>query len=87
MPDRFAPGYLAEVEASHVTTQSIPGAIVVELVRDLPAERAAGRKPRRMMVELSVSEAVALHRMIGHHIRRAGALAMQPSGIDAAPNF
>lgn len=78
------PGYLAEVEASHVTTRALPGAIAVTLKRDVASERKAGRKPRRMFVELSVSEAVQFWQVLGEEIRKAGALARQPSHVDAA---
>jgi hypothetical protein len=81
------PGYLAEVEASHVTLTALPGAVVMTLKRDMARERKAGRRPRRMFIELSVSEAVQLWRILGADIRKAGALARQPSHVDAAANL
>ncbi len=53
-------GYLAQAEASHVTIQPLPGAIVVKLRRAIGAESRQGRKPRMMFVELSITEATAL---------------------------
>ena len=56
MPNKLQPGYLSEVEASHLLTQAIPGAIIVHLKRDIEAE--VGRPARRMFIELSLGEAV-----------------------------
>jgi hypothetical protein len=33
-----SPGYLAEVEASHLDSQAIPGAIVLQVKREIAAE-------------------------------------------------
>lgn len=80
-----APGYLTNHEASHLLTQAIPGAVILHLKRDMPAE--PGRRPRRMFIELSLSEAVQHWRQVGELIRKAGALERQPSHADAAGNL
>lgn len=80
------PGYLAEVEASHLLTQAIPGALVVHLKRDLPDEPSAG-PARRMFIELTLSEAVQHWRQMGDLIREAGALERQAGHADAASNL
>ena len=82
-----SPGYLAEVEASHLHTQALPGAIVLQLKREIASEMKAGRLPKRMFIELSLSEAVQHWRAMGDLIRRAGALERQPSHADAASNL
>lgn len=82
---RDAPGYLTEFEASHLLTQAIPGAVILHLKRDMPAE--PGRRPRRMFIELSLGEAVQHWRHVGDLIRTAGALEQQPSHADAASNL
>ena len=82
-----SPGYLAEVEASHLHTQAIPGAIVLQLKREIPSELKAGRTPKRMFIELSLSEAVQHWRAMGELIRRAGALERQPPHADIASNL
>ena len=79
------PGYLTEVEASHLLTQAMPGAIVVHLKRDIAAE--VGRPARRMFIELSLSEAVAHWQQVGELIRKAGALERQAPHADAAGNL
>lgn len=79
------PGYLTEVEASHLLTQAIPGAIVLHLKRDMDAE--AGRAPRRMFIELSLGEAVQHWRHIGELIKKAGAMERQAPHADAASNL
>lgn len=81
------PGYLAEVEASHLLTQAIPGAIIVHLKREIGAETEGGRPARRMFIELSVSEAVQHWRHIGELIRKAGAMGRQSPKADAASNL
>ena len=85
MPDVPAPGYLSQVEASHLSTQALPGAVVLHLRRELAQE--AGRPPRRMFIELSLSEAVQHWKHVGELIRVAGALASQPINVDAATNL
>jgi hypothetical protein len=65
----------------------MPGALVLHLKRDIPSETAAGRKPQRMFIELTVGEAVQHWRNIGDLIRRAGALESQPGHADAAGNL
>ena len=88
MPNaRPAPGYLTEVEASHLLTQAIPGAIVVHLKRDIAMEAAGGREPRRMFIELTVGEAVQHWQNMGELIRRAGAMGSQSAHADAAGNL
>lgn len=79
------PGYLTEVEASHLLTQAIPGAIVLHLKREMDAE--AGRSPRRMFIELSLGEAVQHWQHIGELIRKAGAMERQAPHADAASNL
>ena len=69
-----APGYLTEVEASHLLTQAMPGALVLHLARDFEAEGLAGRPPRRMFIELSLGEAVQHWQNMGELIRKAGAM-------------
>ncbi len=81
------PGYLTEVEASHLLTQALPGAIMVHLKRDIASETQAGRPPRRMFIELSVSEAVQHWRDLGELIRKAGAMERQAPYADAAGNL
>ena len=81
------PGYLTEVEASHLLTQAIPGAVVVHLKRDIGAETDAGRNPRRMFIELSLSEAFQHWQHIGELIKKAGALERQAPHADAAGNL
>ncbi len=81
------PGYLTEVEASHLLTQAIPGALVVHLKRDFKDEIEAGRPARRMFIELSLSEAVQHWRQMGDLIREAGAMGRQAGHADAASNL
>ncbi len=81
-----SPGYLTEVEASHLETQALPGAVVLHLKREIASELSAGRPVRRMFIELSVSEAVQHWRALGRLIRKAGALD-QHSRADSAPNL
>ena len=82
-----APSYLAEVEASHLHSQAMPGAVVLQLEREIASEMRAGRRPKRMFIELSVSEAVQHWRTMGELIRKAGALERQPPNVDAASNL
>ncbi len=81
------PGYLAEIEASHLNSQALPGAIVLHLKREIVTEMAAGRPARRMFIELSLGEAVQHWRSLGELIRKAGALERQPPHADAAGNL
>lgn len=83
----FNAGYLAETEASHLVTQAMPGAIVLQLKRDIGVEVAAGRKPQLMFIELTLSEAVQHWRHMEELIRKAGALQVQPAHADAAANL
>ena len=88
MPEpRFSAGYLTEIEASHLTTQSIPAGVVVHLRRELPGETAQGRPVRRMFVELTISEAVEFWRNLGETIRAAGAKGQQASHVDAVTSL
>jgi hypothetical protein len=82
-----SPGYLAEVEASHLDSQALPGAVVLQLKREIASEIQAGRPARRMFIELTVSEAVQHWRTMGEMIRRAGALGRQGQSADAATNL
>ena len=83
----FNAGYLAKVEGSHLTAEALAGAIVVHLSREIASETAAGRKPRRMFIELTLGEALQHWRNMGDMIRMAGALESQPGHADAAGNF
>ena len=80
-------GYLSEVEASHLHSQALPGAVVVHLRREIGSELADGRPPRRMFIELSLSEAVQHWRSMGELIRKAGALERQAANADSAGNL
>ena len=82
-----SPGYLAEVEASHLHSQAIPGAVVVQLKREIGSELAAGRPARRMFIELSMSEAVQHWRAMGELIRKAGAMERPTAHADSASNL
>lgn len=84
---RFNAGYLSEVEASHLVSQAMPGAVVLVLKREIGSEIKAGRKARQMFIELTLSEAVAHWRNMGELIRKAGAMECQPSHADAAMNL
>ncbi|HYZ63432.1 MAG TPA: hypothetical protein VE650_13360 [Acetobacteraceae bacterium] len=55
--------------------------------REIHAETSAGRPPRRMFIELSMSEAVQHWRAMGELIRKAGALEQQGWAGDAAVNL
>ena len=83
----FSPGYLAEVEGSHLTAEALAGAVVVHVSREIASETAAGRKPRRMFIELTLGEALQHWRNVGEMIRMAGALERQPGRADAAGNL
>lgn len=81
------PAYLTEVEASHLLTQALPGAIMVHLKRELEAESGAGRTARRMFIELSLGEAVQHWQQMGDLIKRAGAMQRESSHADASGNL
>jgi len=83
----FGPSYLSQVEASHLASQAIPGAVVVHLRREISGELAAGRKAQRMFIELTLSEAIRHWQNMGDLIREAGALSRQPGHADAAGNY
>jgi len=85
MASEPTPGYLTEVEASHLLTQAIPGAVVVHLKREMAGE--TGRAARRMFIELSLSEAVQHWKNVGELIRKAGAMERQAPHADAASNL
>ena len=68
------PGYLTEIEASHLLTQAIPGAVMIHLKREVDEDASPAR---RMFIELSLSEAVQHWRQMGELIRKAGALERQ----------
>jgi len=88
MPNpKFHPGYLADFEGSHLTSEAMAGAVVVHLTREIASETAAGRKPRRMFIELTLGEAVQHWRNVGDMIRTAGALERQSAHADAAGNL
>jgi len=76
MPDRdgVPTDYLAGTEASHLATQAGPGVIYIHLRREIEAERASGRPPRRMFIELELGQAVRHWRDLGELIRQAGAM-------------
>ena len=81
------PGYLNEVEASHLLTQALPGAIIVHLKREIETESGAGRTARRMFIELSLGEAVQHWQHMGDLIRRAGAMQRESAQADASANL
>lgn len=85
MSRKLSPGYLVEIEASHLQVQAMPGAVVVQLRRDLVAE--AGQPARQMFIELTLSEAVRHWRDVGELIRRAGALEQATRHVDSAANL
>ena len=78
-----SPGYLTEVEASHLIARALPGAVVVQLKRELEP----GLPPRRMFIELTVGEAVRHWQDIGELIRAAGALEQPTRHADATSNL
>lgn len=75
------PTYLADTEAAYLSTEAIPGALVVHL------SGGRGIAQRRMFIELSVSEAVQHWQEVGALIRKAGAMDRQPPHADAATNL
>ncbi|GAC1337112.1 MAG: hypothetical protein NVSMB18_01420 [Acetobacteraceae bacterium] len=83
----ISPGYLADAEASHVDCQALPGAVVLQLKRQIGVEGQDGRPAKRMFIELSLGEAVQHWRAMGELIRKAGALERQASYADAAGNY
>lgn len=83
----YPPGYLTEVEASHLLTQAIPGAIVVHLKREIEIDGGAGRTARRMFIELSLGEAVQHWQHMGDLIKRAGAMQRASANADASGNL
>ena len=85
MSRKLSPGYLAETEASHLAVRAMPGAVVVQLRRDLAPEES--RPPRHMFIELTLSEAVQHWRDVGDLIRRAGALERATRHVDSATNL
>ncbi len=87
MEDGQRPGYLTEVEASHLLTQAIPGAIVVHLKREIESETGQGRTARRMFIELSLGEAVQHWQHMGDLIRHAGAMQRDGAHADIANNL
>jgi hypothetical protein len=60
---------------------------VLQLKREILSERNAGRPPRRMFIELSLSEAVQHWQAMGDMIRKAGALERQKPNADSASNL
>lgn len=80
-------GYLAEVEASHLLSEALAGAVVIQLKREFAGETAAGRKPRCMFIELTLGEAVQHWLHIGELIRLAGEMERQPAHVDSAGNL
>ena len=81
------PGYLNEIEASHLLTQAIPRAIMVHLKRELDAEGGPSAPSRRMFIELSLGEAVQHWQHMGELIRRAGAMQRSSAQADASGNI
>lgn len=75
--------YLADTEASHIDSQALPGAIVIQLRREVRPDTSV----RAMFIELTVAEAVQHWRQMGNLIRKAGALEQQASHADASLNF
>lgn len=56
----------SDAEASHVSIQPTPGAVFLRLRRE-----RGGRATRRMFVEMTVGEAIALRRELDESIRVA----------------
>ena len=77
------PGYLTEAEASHLSTRALPGAVVLQLKRELDE----GRPLRRMFIELTVAEALRHWQDVGDMIRAAGAMEQPTRHVDAAANL
>lgn len=70
--------YLSGTEASHLAAQAGPGVIYIHLRRELEAEMARGRTPRRMFIELELGQAVRHWHDLGELIRQACALQADP---------
>lgn len=87
MPNGSQPGYLNEIEASHLLTQALPGAIVLHLKRELEMEGGPAVQSKRMFIELSLGEAVQHWQHMGELIRRAGAMQRQSAKADASGNL
>ena len=83
MPVQPSLGYLTEFEASHLIARALPGAVVLQLKRDLEP----GLAPKRMFIELSLGEAVRHWQDIGELIREAGAMEAPTRHADAASNL
>lgn len=83
MPHLSPPGYITDVEASHLTTQALSGAVVLHLKRELDE----GRPLRRMFIELTLGEALRHWQDIGDMIRVAGAMERSTRHIDASANL
>ena len=83
MPGQPLPGYLTESEASHLTTRALPGALVLQLKRELEP----GHPPRHMFIELTLGEAVRHWQDIGDLIRAAGAMEQPTRHADATGNL
>ncbi len=81
-----SPGYLRDVEATHLGLQALPGALMVYLVRNFASEKAQGAQHRAMFVELSLGEAMAFHALTGDMIRAAIALEHKSGTKDSAPS-
>ncbi len=81
---RRSAGYLIDIEASHLLTQAIPGAIILHLKRELEAEGGRADPARRMFIELSLGEAVQHWQHMGELIRRAGAMQRQAAADSSA---
>ncbi len=59
-----------------------PGVVYVAIKRIFDTEQAVGLAIRQMFCELTVSEAVAVHKQLGEVIGIALASAQEPSGLD-----
>ena len=77
------PGYPTDVEASHITTPALPGAIVLLLKRELDE----GRPLRCMFIELTPGKALRHWQDVGDMIRAADAMEQSPRHVDAAANL
>lgn len=74
--------YLADTEASHLDSQALPGAVMLQLRR---ASRT-DKRVRAMFIELTISEAVQHWQQMGELIRKAGALE-HSSKADSSPKL
>ena len=81
------PAYLSEIEASHLLTQALPGAIVLHLKREFDTDGGPASAQKRMFIELSLGEAVQHWQQMGELIRRAGAMQRQSAKADASGNL